>query len=100
MRKNLKKGENINAPDENIVKDVLRNIGRSHIVEQCMIPNEKGHVCERIYTENGEKLCRTYAKPEVWWERGHCPMATHNVLPEEGFVGKVRVGQQKQKKRR
>lgn len=62
----------------------------------------KDHVCERA-TEDGD--CTTYAKPSVWWKHFEkhgrcCPMATHyNPYLQPEKKDKIRVGQQKQKKR-
>lgn len=44
--------------------------------------------------------CTAYAFPNTKWKTGWCPLATHfNPIQEEAGV-KVRVGQQKQKKKR
>lgn len=42
--------------------------------------------------------CTSYVDPGYWWKRGICPLADHvkdEVKPEGG---KIRAGQQKQKK--
>jgi hypothetical protein len=43
--------------------------------------------------------CKAYAFPDSKWKNGPCPLATHIISVEEVERGKVRVGQQKQKKR-
>jgi hypothetical protein len=59
------------------------------IVEDCQ-------GCGKI-TEN---RCEAYINPAGWWKRGACPLATHNITRDSKVQnGKVRVGQQKQKKR-
>ena len=46
--------------------------------------------------------CSVYAFPEAKWRSGDCPMADSELktVVEVETKGKVRVGQQKQKKRR
>ena len=59
---------------------------------------ERLHICSR---SDGE-MCNVYAFPSAKWRTGDCPMADsvlRNVVEEE-VLEKVRVGQQKQKKRR
>jgi len=51
--------------------------------------------CVRI----AEGYCSVYLYPNAKWRLGKCNMATHVHLEEEK-KGKVRVGQQKQKKGR
>lgn len=41
--------------------------------------------------------CQNYSNPRAQWRRGNCAMATH-VTREKEDTGKVRLGQQKQKK--
>ena len=48
---------------------------------------------------NGE-TCKVYAFPDAKWRNGNCVMATHvETEAEKRQQAKVRVGQQKQKKR-
>lgn len=49
-------------------------------------------------TDDEACRCSVYFRPASWWRRGRCPMATH-YNPEELVNKKVRVGQQKQKKK-
>jgi hypothetical protein len=61
---------------------------KSPIVKQCT-------GCENIEGD----VCRIWASPAAKWRLGGCPSATH-VKPEiKGPEEKVRVGQQKQKKK-
>lgn len=75
---------------------------RENIVEQCIkgidpTKPEKNQ-CQKI-DSCGEK-CTVYAKPKMMWRNGgYCPMATHSKYEEESKKEKVRVGQQKQKKK-
>lgn len=58
-----------------------------------------GPLCAHVDLEN--LLCTRYAVPTYWWEKGRrCPLATHWVDPDMKLKQKIRVGQQKQKKRR
>lgn len=43
--------------------------------------------------------CEAYINPASFWRRGGCPLATHWGQDESNTTGKVRVGQQKQKKK-
>jgi len=43
--------------------------------------------------------CTAYAFPSTKWKNGRCPLATHVGMKREEYTGKVRVGQQKQKKK-
>jgi hypothetical protein len=67
-----------------------------------IIDEETGAVDEEAGPEisSVDEACRctAYAFPEAKWKNGKCPLATH-ILHEEETRGKVRVGQQKQKKR-
>jgi hypothetical protein len=61
---------------------------KSPIVQQCT-------GCDNIEGD----VCRIWASPAAKWRLGVCPSATH-VKPEiKGSEEKVRVGQQKQKKK-
>lgn len=73
---------------------------RQPIVEQCI-------GCQRIekLILNGEEteidVCQSYLFPEKKWRfSSGCPLATHKQNIIEDQKGKVRVGQQKQKKRK
>jgi len=65
------------------------------VIDKCL-EGEEGRSCERI--ENG--YCKVYIFPEAKWRVGNCPMATHlkRELSNKEQM-KIRVGQQKQKKR-
>ena len=63
--------------------------------------HEKCEKCKRI-DENGN--CTVYIKPDMWWQEDHkykeyCPLATHLEFEGDELNKKVRVGQQKQKKK-
>ncbi len=62
-------------------------IEQTKITEQCQ-------GCARIEGE----YCQTYPRPSACWRTCKCPMATH-IKREDKSAEKVRVGQQKQKKR-
>ncbi|MCU0561009.1 MAG: PxxKW family cysteine-rich protein [Desulfobacterales bacterium] len=61
---------------------------KNPIVEKCT-------GCENI--EGGH--CRIWAVPAAKWRLGVCPSATHVKLEVKEREEKVRVGQQKQKKK-
>jgi hypothetical protein len=58
---------------------------------------EKCDGCERIFVEENEKFCKTYANPEAKWRNGLCNFATH--AKPEIVVQKVRVNPLKASKR-
>jgi len=63
------------------------------VVEQCKNYEDKS--CDRI--DSG--FCSAYINPEVKWKvTKTCPLATHIITRVETKKGKIRVGQQKQKK--
>lgn len=54
--------------------------------------------CEKVNLETNK--CTVYPKPAIWWRHGRiCPMATHMKIEAKKTTEKVRVGQQKQKKK-
>ncbi len=67
------------------------NADRRPIVEKC-------DGCDRIAGEGDSKTCTAFAFPDTKWRLGNCSMATH-IKVEAAKGEKVRVGQQKQKKR-
>lgn len=71
---------------------------RQPVVEQCLKGNnEKDPVCSKV----NENVCDAYAFPSSKWRNNqHCPLATNIINEEEVTRGKVRVGQQKQKKKK
>jgi len=76
--------------------DELR-AGRQVVVDECL----QGEGCNRVYTETGgKKKCIAYAFPQAKWRISRCVLAS-NVTDEERVqqTVKVRVGQQKQKKK-
>jgi hypothetical protein len=60
---------------------------------------EKCEGCERIKTYEGKKFCAAFPDPAVRWRLGNCNMATHIKTETKSEAAKVRVGQQKQKKK-
>lgn len=62
-----------------------------YIVEQCV-------GCDRV----DEGLCNTYPNPGAWFRHPgqYCPLASHIKPTSSAPKGKVRVGQQKQTKKR
>jgi hypothetical protein len=68
-----------------------------------IIDEETGQVDDEVGPElsSVDEACRctAYAFPSAKWRNGVCPLATHILAEEDTATGKVRVGQQKQKKR-
>lgn len=60
--------------------------------------NGKLHTCSRSY----KNTCEVYAFPKTKWLTGDCPMADDELrtMIDTEVKPKVRVGQQKQKKRK
>lgn len=64
----------------------------SPIVEQCL-------GCAKVSPR--EQVCVAYLYPATRWKSGPCALATHvREQVDDKAKGKVRVGQQKQKKRK
>jgi len=62
---------------------------------------EKCEGCARTEVIDDQELCLAYVAPALHWRNGNCPLATHmSTMVGEQQQGKVRVGQQKQKKRK
>jgi hypothetical protein len=72
---------------------------RTPLIEQCAkIVEKKNTICSRA----DGKFCSVYAFPDKKWRLG-CPLADeflrHIITEDQKDAGKVRVGQQKQKKK-
>jgi hypothetical protein len=55
--------------------------------------------CDRIKLSEDKKFCAAYPDPTVRWRLGNCNLATHIKVETKAEASKVRVGQQKQKKK-
>ncbi|GLI32884.1 PxxKW family cysteine-rich protein [Desulforhabdus amnigena] len=66
----------------------MEQLERKPIVEQC---NGCGNI--------EEDKCRIWTTPAAKWRMGKCPSATHVKIEVKGTEQKIRVGQQKQKKK-
>jgi|TergutMp193P3_1026864.scaffolds.fasta_scaffold22672_2 hypothetical protein len=62
------------------------------VVEQCL-------GCDRILKETDDQRCSAFAFPDAKWRLGPCSMATHIKAETAKGAEKVRVGQQKQKRK-
>jgi hypothetical protein len=51
--------------------------------------------CDKVQEDS---TCAAYPNPEIWWNRGSCPLATH-LEKKTKDTEKVRIGQQKQKRK-
>ncbi|MDR2611328.1 MAG: PxxKW family cysteine-rich protein, partial [Deltaproteobacteria bacterium] len=65
----------------------------------CRPTDEKCEGCERVLKVEGSAYCGVFPDPTVKWRLGNCNMATHIKVETKGSEAKVRVGQQKQKKK-
>lgn len=73
---------------------VLNGMTMETIVEECQ-------GCERAEERENGTFCKNFPVPSAKWRRGVCNMATHKKAEaKNGGQAKVRVGQQKQKKKK
>lgn len=92
--------KHVHAQDSNETIE-LRKI-RKPIDRKCYkVVGDKVEVCSKAYCELEGQFCTVYAFPDVKWHLGNCPMADEFLQIKETQIGKgkVRVGQQKQKKK-
>lgn len=81
---------------------------RTHINAKCIKPadhekNEESKLCSRvIMTDDPECYCEAYIHPEAQWRRGVCFLADSFLKTDfiEAEKIKLRVGQQKQSKKK
>ncbi|MDR1487695.1 MAG: PxxKW family cysteine-rich protein [Deltaproteobacteria bacterium] len=74
--------------------------GCGFIGGSCRSIAEKCEGCERVMSHNETKYCLAFPDPSVRWRLGNCSMATHiKAASAKAEASKVRVGQQKQKKK-
>jgi hypothetical protein len=78
-------------------------IVKENVVEQCIkgkdLTTPTKTQCEKI--DSDSNTCIVYMKPFAQWRNVRsCPMATHYHVDENKVVEKIRVGQQKQKKKK
>lgn len=70
------------------------NENKTKVVNNCLVGNkEKQEVCNKVNND----FCIAYMNPEFKWRYGFCNAASNITLIKE--KKKIRVGQQKQKKR-
>lgn len=75
---------------------------RKTVISSC-IDHPKEPSCSRIYDDEDSRYCKVYFDPVAAWRRGDCPMADIHLrkdYQESQAQEKVRVGQQKQKKKK
>lgn len=71
------------------------NTVAEHMVKETI--NEECNGCSKVAEDS---TCSAYPKPSVWWRRGRCPLADHVDVKQVNNGEKVRVGQQKQRRKR
>jgi len=101
---------------EKVIEELRKN--REPIVDQCrgifgevesllgepetLTETLPKNVCERIVDVDGIDKCSSYVSPKAMWRLNRCPLENH--LPREDTskkgIQKVRVGQQKHKKKK
>jgi hypothetical protein len=69
-----------------------QTIAARPVVEQCL-------GCDRILKEADSQRCSAFAFPDAKWRLGNCALATHIKVDTGKGAEKVRVGQQKQKRK-
>lgn len=67
--------------------------------EMIQTREEIAYCCEGCNRVTVNFRCSAYLKPQDKWDHGGCTLASHIKQVEKTQRGKVRVGQQKQKKR-
>jgi hypothetical protein len=65
----------------------------------CRTIPDKCEGCDRIKNYGEQKYCIAFPDPTVRWRIGNCSLATHIKVESKSDAAKVRVGQQKQKKK-
>lgn len=78
----------------------MSKAGCSFIGGACKPIVEKCQGCDRAKPYTDGVYCLSFPDPEVKWRTGICAMATHIKLDAKGADAKVRVGQQKQAKKK
>jgi hypothetical protein len=73
--------------------------GCGFIGGSCRVIADKCEGCDRVKAFGDQKYCATFPDPNVRWRAGKCNMATHIKVETKTEAAKVRVGQQKQKKK-
>jgi hypothetical protein len=74
--------------------------------DECRLGIECLPVVDKCLEENGcDKVdhgyCRSYTNPEIKWKLSKvCPAATHIKTEAQKRMEKIRIGQQKQRRRR
>ena len=86
-------GTNINKKHQAMLDEMMRN--RLPVIDECR--NHPTEPCS--FLEKDSDFCTAYMNPKSRWRLGPCPLATHVSVQEEKQKGKVRVGQQKQRRR-
>ncbi|MDR1578674.1 MAG: PxxKW family cysteine-rich protein [Deltaproteobacteria bacterium] len=61
--------------------------------------DDKCQGCDRVQNFSGAQCCAAYTAPSAHWRLGNCNLATHIKVEVKTDATKVRVGQQKQKKK-
>jgi hypothetical protein len=84
-----------------IIEELKAN--RKPLISNCT--DHPDSACSKTTLMKGEEgnFCTVYSDPSTAWRRGDCPMADIHLRTkseEEKAREKIRVGQQKQKKKR
>jgi len=86
-------GTNVDKKHKAVMDEMMQN--RLPVVDECR--NNPTEPCS--FLEKGSDFCTVYINPKSRWRLGPCPLATHVSTQEEKPKTKIRVGQQKQRRR-
>jgi hypothetical protein len=76
----------------------MKKDGCAYSGKSCRVLDAKCEGCDRTFPYDDKMYCAVFPDPVVKWRLGNCNMATH-IKVESKDASKVRVGQQKQKKK-
>jgi hypothetical protein len=79
--------------------DKIREIQALNEQKGVTVIVEKCQGCDRTNVVGDLVYCAAFTTPALKWRLGNCNMATHIKVETKGGAEKVRVGQQKQKKK-
>ncbi|MDR0356057.1 MAG: PxxKW family cysteine-rich protein [Deltaproteobacteria bacterium] len=83
----------------NIECSFMSKTGCGFLGGACRAIIEKCEGCDRVQTFGEQKFCNCSPDPSIRWRLGNCSLATHIKVESKQDSSKVRVGQQKQKKK-
>ncbi|MBF0529795.1 MAG: PxxKW family cysteine-rich protein [Deltaproteobacteria bacterium] len=85
---------------EGIECSFMGKAGCSFLGGACKPIVDKCQGCDRVKQYADAVFCKSFPDPGVKWRTGICNMATHVKVESKSADSKVRVGQQKQVKKK